>query len=187
MNSFYSDEELKQLGLAAFGNNVLISKKASIYNPADIVLGNHVRIDDFCVLSGKIRIGDYVHISAYSSIFAGDSGVEIGNFSGLSSRCAVYAISDDYSGDYLSNAMAPSKYRNVKSEKVCIGDHVIIGTGSTVLPGVSIADCVAVGCMSLVNRTINGRGIYCGIPVKKIKDRSEKCLEMEKSVRKEER
>ena len=184
MNSFYSKKELAKIGFKAYGDDVLISKKASIYNACEIVLGNHVRVDDFCILSGTISLGDYVHISAYTCIFAGDAGVEIGNFSGLSSRCAIYAISDDYSGNYLSNAMAPIEFRNVKSEKVVISDHVIIGTGSTVLPGVRIAEGVAIGCMSLVNKDILQNGIYCGIPVKRIKNRSQNYKAMEQLVRK---
>ncbi len=47
MNSFYSQEELKKIGFLSVGKNVLISKKASIYNPGVISVGNHVRIDDF--------------------------------------------------------------------------------------------------------------------------------------------
>ncbi|EAO54015.1 O-acetyltransferase (cell wall biosynthesis) [Bacillus thuringiensis serovar israelensis ATCC 35646] len=72
MNSFYSQEELKKIGFLSVGKNVLISKKASIYNPGAISIGNHVRIDDFCILSGKITIGSYSHISAvYSVIWRG--------------------------------------------------------------------------------------------------------------------
>lgn len=32
MNSFYSEEELKQLPIKSFGKNVLISKQVSIYS-----------------------------------------------------------------------------------------------------------------------------------------------------------
>ena len=171
MDSFYNEQELKEIGFKALGKNVLVSKKASIYSPDKITLGNNVRIDDFCILSGVISVGDYVHISAHTCVFAGEAGVEIGNFSGLSSRCAVYAISDDYSGSYLANAMVPDEFRNIVSRKVVIGNCVVIGTGTTILPGVKIADGAAVGCMSLINKTIDIDGIYCGIPVKRIKDR----------------
>ena len=183
MNSFYSTEELAKIGLKSFGNDVLISKKASIYNPEQIVLGNHVRIDDFCILSGQITIGNFVHISAFTAIFAGEAGVEIGDFSGLSSRCAVYAISDDYSGNFLSNAMAPIEYRNVCSKKVIIEKHVIIGTGSTILPGVKIIEGTAIGCMSLVNKSILIDGIYCGIPARKIKNRQQGYKELESKIK----
>ena len=70
MNSYYDNAELLTLGLKHFGDNVLISKKASIYGANNIVIGNNVRIDDFVILSGNITIGDYVHIAAYSGLFA---------------------------------------------------------------------------------------------------------------------
>lgn len=46
--SFYTDKELKKIGLKSYGGDVLISKKTSFYNPSQISLGHHVRIDDFC-------------------------------------------------------------------------------------------------------------------------------------------
>ena len=63
-NSFYKKDELKKLGLKHYGNNVLISRKCSIYSPEKISIGNNVRIDDYCILSGNITIKNYVHISA---------------------------------------------------------------------------------------------------------------------------
>ncbi len=53
MDSFYSRDELKKIGLKKYGENVFLSKKASIYNPEKIEIGNNVRIDDFCILSRK--------------------------------------------------------------------------------------------------------------------------------------
>jgi hypothetical protein len=84
-NSFYCENELKSLGLKSFGKNVLISRKASIYSPELITLGNSVRIDDFCILSGNISLGSYIHISAYSALF-GKYGIKMNDFSGLSPR-----------------------------------------------------------------------------------------------------
>ena len=47
----YTREELEAIGFAQLGENVKISKKASIYGAANISIGNHVRIDDFCIIS----------------------------------------------------------------------------------------------------------------------------------------
>ena len=57
-------DEQGYLDWKAFGENVLISRKASLYSPQTISLGNKVRIDEFCILSGLIEIGNFVHISA---------------------------------------------------------------------------------------------------------------------------
>ena len=182
MNSFYSVEELKELGLKSFGKNVLISKKASIYNSKEIEIGNNVRIDDFCILSGKIKLANNIHIAAYSSLFAGNVGIELESFSCISSRCVIYSISDDYSGNYLTNPTVPNCYRNVIEEPVLLKKHVLIGTGSTVLPGVTIGEGTSIGAMTLVNKSLDSWGIYIGIPAKKIKDRSQKLLKLEEKI-----
>ena len=62
-------EHVEQMGFASIGENVLISDRASFYNPSKISLGSNVRIDDFCVFSaglGGISIGNYIHIAVYS-------------------------------------------------------------------------------------------------------------------------
>lgn len=59
MDSFFSKEELQLLNIKV-GNNVKISRKSSIYG-YNIEIGDNVRIDDFCILSGKIRLGNYIH------------------------------------------------------------------------------------------------------------------------------
>lgn len=179
MNSFYSQKELEKFGFLELGQNVLISKKASIYGASQIKIGNHVRIDDFCILSGKIELGNYIHISANVSIFAGDYGVVLEDFSGVSSRSAIYAVTDDYSGEYMTNPMVSSQYRNVFGEKVVLRRHVLIGTGCTILPGVTIGEGSSVGAMSLVNKSLEEWSIYIGIPAKKMKDRSKRVLELE--------
>ena len=111
MTSFYTDQELQNLGLKEYGTNVLISRKCSIYGASHISIGNNVRIDDFCILSGNIKIGNYVHISAYTSMFSGDSHIVIGDFVALSSRNVIYAESDDYSGESMVNPMVPDEYK----------------------------------------------------------------------------
>lgn len=63
-SSFFSESELKAIGFLKYGKNVLVSRKASIYNPEQMVLGDNIRIDDFCILSGNIKLGSYIHIPA---------------------------------------------------------------------------------------------------------------------------
>ena len=179
MTSFFSVEELKELGFASYGENVLISRKASIYGAGKMSIGNNVRIDDFCVLSGNITLGDYIHIAAGSMLFAGHSGIEMKDFSCLSSRCAVYAESDDYSGFALTNPMVPDEYRNVTGAKVTLEKHALVGSGSSILPGVIIGEGVSVGSMSLVNISLDAWGVYVGIPCKRVKERSKRLLELE--------
>lgn len=180
MNSFYSQDELISLGFKSIGKNVQLSKKVSVYGINNISIGNNVRIDDFCILSGNINIGSYIHIAAYSALYGGIVGITIDDFANISSRVCVYAISDDYSGETMTNPMIPDKYKNVKQDSVHIERHVIIGSGSTILPGVTLAEGTAIGAMSLVSRSTNSWTICGGIPIRIIRERSKELLELEK-------
>ena len=176
MNSFYKRNELEQIGFKNVGSNVLISKNASLYGAENISIGNNVRIDDFCILSGKIEIGSFIHISAYTGLFAGNAGIIINDFVTISSRCAIYAISDDYSGEYMANPMVPDAYRKVESIEVIFEKYSIVGTGTTILPGSIIGEGTAVGCMSLVKDKLTSYGIFAGVPCKRIGDRKKDFL-----------
>lgn len=186
MPSFYSRDELGRIGFASVGQEVFISRKASIYGSENICIGSHVRIDDFAVLSGKITIGDYVHIAVSTVLFGGNAGIAIGDFANLSSRIAVYAISDDYSGEFMTNPMVAEKYKNTIEHRVVIGKHVIIATGVTILPGASLGEGSAVGAMSLVKESVEPWTVAAGIPAKPIKPRGKRILELEKEFMAEE-
>lgn len=181
MESFYTEEELQSLGLLSIGVNVKLSRKVSIYSADKISIGDNTRIDDFCILSGNIRIGRYVHIAASCLLFGGNDGIVFEDFSGLSSRSAVYAESDDYSGRYFTNPTLPSKYRHSLGGGVIVKKHAIIGSGCTILPSVIIGEGAAVGSMSLVNRSLEEWSVCVGIPCKRIKDRDKVVLQLEQT------
>lgn len=185
MDSFYSSDELKELGLVHFGKNVLISRKVSIYGAEKINVGNNVRIDDFCILSGKITFNNYIHIAAYTALYGGSKGIEIHDFANISSRVSIYSISDDYSGETMTNPMIPDKYKNVRSEEVVIERHVIIGAACVVLPGVVLKEGSSFGAMTLINKSSESWSINAGIPSRKIKNRSRNLLELEEVFNKE--
>lgn len=174
--SFYSEEELSKLGLRCYGKNVMISRKSSLYSPGKISIGDNVRIDDFCILSGNIRLGNCIHIAAYCALFGGAEGIEFRDYSGLSARGVVYAESDDYCGDYITNPTVPKEMRHVISGKVVFCEYSIVGAGCIVLPGCILNEGVAVGAMSLVNKSLDEWGIYAGVPAKRLKDRKKGLL-----------
>lgn len=175
MSSFYSLEELNELGLKSYGENVFISKKASIYAPQRISLGNNVRIDDFCILSGNITIKDNVHISAYTGLYGGGE-IVIGNYSGCSQRCTLISASDDFSGEFMVGAVIDDQFKNVNYGKIELEDYVQLGSGTTVLPNVTIKEGAVTGAMSLVNRDLEKWTINYGIPCRMQKERKKDLL-----------
>lgn len=172
--------QLEKLGFKSFGSNVYISDKASFYNAQNIEIGNNVRIDDFCILSaglGGISLGNYIHIAAYSSLI-GAGRIELKDFSNISSRVSIYSSSDDYSGATMTNPMVPDTLKSVQHAPVTIAEHVIVGCGSVILPGVTLNEGAAVGALSLINRDCESFAIYAGIPGQFIKLRSKNILKL---------
>jgi galactoside O-acetyltransferase len=143
-------------------------------------IGNNVRIDDFCVLSGKVVLGDYTHISAGCILQASTAGIIMEDFSNLSANVTIFAISDDYSGNAMSNPMIDDEFRQVTTKTVYLRRHVLVGIGSTILLGVDIGEGCSIGAMSLVKHSTRPWTINAGIPSKEIGERSKRILELEK-------
>lgn len=180
MTSFYTEEELRKLGFNKLGKNVLISRKASFYRCDEISMGDNVRIDDFCILSGKISLGNYIHIAAYSALYAGKYEIIFKDFVTVSSRNIIYAESDDYTGPSLTFPNLNEEFRKTYGANVIFEKHVLLGTNCTVLPGVTLGEGVSVGAMSLVKQSMEAWNVYSGIPARKIKERSREILLLEK-------
>lgn len=180
--TFLSEHELLAVGFANVGDNVQVSRRAAIYGASRISIGDNSRIDDFCVLSageGGISIGSHCHIAVMCSLI-GAAKIFLGDFAGLSSRVSIYSSSDDYSGSAMSNPTVPSSYTAVDNAPVRIGRHVLIGSGSVILPGIEIEDGAAVGALSLVTRSLEEVAIYSGVPAKRISARKTTIFELEK-------
>ncbi|TGS72469.1 acyltransferase, partial [Mesorhizobium sp. M8A.F.Ca.ET.181.01.1.1] len=95
---------------------------------------------------------------------AGGGGIQMEDFSGLSQGVRVYSTSDDYSGAALTNPTVPREYLNMKIAPVRLGRHVIVGSGSVILPGCVLGEGVSVGAMSLVTKNLEPWGVYFGSP-----------------------
>lgn len=174
-NSFYPPEELITLGFKSIGTNVLISRFARFYYHEDIEIGNNVRIDDFCILSGTIKLGNYIHVSAHCALYGKDV-IELEDYTGLSPKCTLFSASDDFSGDYLIGPTIDSRYTNVKGGKILIKKYSQIACNTVIMPSVTIGEGVVVGALSLVKEDLAPWKIYGGVPAKLIRERSKKLL-----------
>ena len=62
------------------------------------------------------------------------------------------------------------------------GRHVVVGAGSTNLPGVRHGEGAAVGAHTLVTKDCEAWWIYFGAPAKKLRRRSRELLALEKTL-----
>ncbi len=184
--AFLSEASLAALGFNRLGADVKISDRASIYNPELMNIGDHSRIDDFCVVSGKVTLGRNVHLAVFYNVAGGELGITFEDFSGLAYGCHVFTQSDDYSGQTLTNPTVPDQYKKETKAPVIVGRHCIVGTCSIVFPGVVLGEGSAVGAMSMVTKSTEPWFLYFGVPAKKLKVRSRELLSVEQNYLRDE-
>lgn len=175
MTSFLSQEEIAEIGFKSCGKDVKISRFVRFYSPDKISIGDNVRIDDFCILSGNITLGSHIHISAYVALY-GAMGIEIGDYSGISPKSVVYSAMDDFSGDYLIGPIHPEGTTNVTGGLVRIGKYCQIGSNTVIFPIITIGEGSVVGACSLVRKDIEPWSVYFGIPACKHGERKNTLL-----------
>ena len=184
---YLNEHDLKDFGFKSLGHNVKISTDVRIYGAHNVSIGDDVRIDDFVTfnaVNGWITIGNNVLI-ARGCHLSGALGIEFKDFAGLAANSVIYSASDDYTGDYLTGQTIPVQYTKLIGGPVVLGRHVIIGASCSVLGPANIGDGCSVGALTLIHRDLEPWGMYVGIPAKRMKDRKQGLLELEKKFLKE--
>lgn len=182
----YIDEtDLRKLPFRYLGKEVKISKNAVLIGLENIELGDFTRIDAFALVSassGFFKTGRNVHVAVGATIIA-NGGVELMSYSGLSHGVKIFSSSDDYSGNFMTNPTVPKEFTNVKSAPVLLGEHVIVGSESVILPGVMVGCGSAIGALSLVTKSLSEWGVFQGQPVRMLRERDRGLLEIESRYR----
>lgn len=177
------------------GRNVVFGRNLTLRQPHKISIGDHVIIDDDCLLDAKgegnqgIVIGDYVTLGRFSSIVCKDADIEIGSHVNIGSSVKIIAAnhgkikignsidigsSCHFSGgsyDYSEAGVLPSSRRK-ETRGINVEDLCWIGVGVIVLDGVTIGSRSIVGAGSVVLRDIPPASMAAGVPaeVKKVRN-----------------
>jgi len=182
---YYDENDLRGEGFKSLGRDVRVAKNCTIVGVGNVSFDDYVRIDGYCTITatgdGEVTFGAFSHLGSYGYL-TGSEGIEIGDFCGLSQGVRIYSHADDYSGEHLVNPCVPEKYKGLTGGKVVLGRHVVLGSGTIILPGVRLGEGVAVGAMSFVKEDLESWGIYAGCPAKRIGDRSRRLLEQERRL-----
>jgi acetyltransferase-like isoleucine patch superfamily enzyme len=157
---------------AAFGEGSAIQWPLdALTAPAAIEIGRkvfvraHARLEAVPIEpgaeTGRIRIGDDVHIEGYFSVSAAES-VTIGNSVLIGSNVAIR--------DH-DHGIAPDRHRlrqPLVAAPVEIGDFVWLSQNVVVLKGVTIGRNAVVGANAVVTRSVPEGAIAAGIPARQI-------------------
>ena len=170
---YYTDVDLKGFGFRSLGENVLIAKNCTIVNLETISIGSNVRIDsDTTIIAGGVgvAIGNFVHIGV-GCYLSGGFGITLEDFAGLSQGVRIYSQTNDYSGGSFTNPTVPKEHTKLKTGHVKLQKHVIVGSGSIILPGCTLSVGSSIGALSVIRKSTEAWKIYLGNPAKAIAHR----------------
>lgn len=134
-----------------FGKNVTVVEPVNLY---ECKIGDDCFIGPFVEIQNNVKIGKRCRIQSHA--FVCDL-VTIGHDCFISH--GVMFINDPFS------IGGPAQGNRDLWEETHVGDHVSIGTNSTILP-VKICSNVVIGAGSVVTMDITEPGIYAGNPAR---------------------
>ena len=133
-----------------FGIDCKVIEPVNLY---ECNLGNNVFIGPFVEITKGVKIGDNTRISSHTFVC---ELVSIGK------NCFI-AHGVMFTNDLFKNGKLGGSSENWFS--TIIGDNVLIGSNSTILPVNIVSGCV-IGAGSVVTRDCEIKGVYAGNPAK---------------------
>lgn len=153
------------------GDYFLLEQGSRLFIQKDWRIGNHVQIATNCAIfsrespaAGVLKIGSNTHIGDNTIIDVADN-VSIGEAVAIGPNCVIYSHDHQYESDAEAAWKGP-----LITHPVVIERGAWIGSGVTILPGVTIGQRAVVAAGSVVTKNIEANSLYAGIPAKKIKD-----------------
>ena len=116
---------------------------------AEVVIGDRCVVHHKCTLEGRLRMGDGVKIMAHVYL---PSRTIIGNMVFIGPNCTFL------------NARYPMRADGVQG--ATIEDHVMIGGGVTICPGVTIGRGSFIAAGAVVNKDVPPNSLAMGVPAK---------------------
>jgi len=175
--SWLTEKELESAGFRKYGVNVKISSDARILNPENFECGDNVRIDALSMLTGKISLGSYIHISPFCLLQGSGGGITLKDFAAFSGGVKAYTSDADYShGGSLTNPTIPAELKKSTNGPIMLEEHVLVGANSVILPNTTLHQGAIFGSMSFIKGEYTEWNLYVGIPAKKIRERPKEVI-----------
>ena len=171
--------------LGKCGRNVFFGSDITLRHPHKIQIGNNVVIDDGCVLDAKglandgITIGNGVFIGRQTSLNTKEGDIQLEDGVNIGAFCTVFSASQVRCGkntliaaySYLvggGHDMTDTETAVINQDRpslgITIGDNGWIGTGVSILDGVTIGHDVVIGANSVVTTNIEDFAVAAGSP-----------------------
>jgi acetyltransferase-like isoleucine patch superfamily enzyme len=156
----------ERCGPARLGRHCVLRKGTIIYG--DVTIGDYFQSCHYAVIRAKVRMGDYCTVMNHSML---EGLIRMGN--GVRIMSHVYIPSRTWFGDHVFvgpnvtflNDRYPGRVEPMTTPNgATIEDHVMIGGGSTILPGITIGQQSFIAAGAVVNRDVPPHSLVVGVP-----------------------
>lgn len=162
--------EIDRKRLGSCGDNVILEDGVRIFHPENVHLGDNVYIGHNTIVKGYYK--HELHIGSHSwigpgSFLHGAGGLHIGEFSGIGPAVRIHGAAHIEEEEPEAHMVfAPLTFAPIRIEKNCN-----IGTGATILGGVTIGAHCRIGAGAVVTRHIPPYSVAAGVPARVIRSR----------------
>lgn len=146
-------------------------------------LGSKVFVDPTALVIGNVFLGDDVSVWPMTVVRGDVNSIEIGARSNIQDACVLHVTHD---GPYTEGGIPlligadVTVGHRVTLHACTVGDRCLLGMSATIMDGAIIEDDVLLAAGSLVSpgKRLEARSLYRGAPAQKVRDLTEKELEM---------
>lgn len=152
------------------GKNVIFEPGVLVFHPENIKLGTNIYIGHYTILKGyyqnEMVIEDNVWIGQGCFLHSGGY-LKIGSNSGIGPHTKIITTFHEEEG-----IRVPILFSCLKEAAVIIEDDCDIGTGSVILPGITIGRGSQIGAGSVVTKDVEPYSVVAGVPARLLKKRN---------------
>jgi galactoside O-acetyltransferase len=171
MESQYKSAEFMRR-FARVGAGVVVFQWALILKPEVIEIGDGTRIDDYTRVEGGggLRIGRYVHICSFASVFGGGEA-EMGDCSGLGQGARVITGSGHPCEEQFPMRMIEGDPYYRMRGRCVLGAYSFVATNAVVMPNVTLGEGAVAAAGAVVTRDVPPWTVVAGVPARIVGER----------------
>jgi acetyltransferase-like isoleucine patch superfamily enzyme len=177
--------------LKSVGKGLIIGRNVVIRNPQNMIFGNHVTIDDNCLVDARgsgsegLVLGDDVIINRNCTVLAKTGPINLGSRTSIGSGSVLVSIDGLTTGEAVLFAgeccLSGGSYRfeepdipvmdqeTYSNGPIEIGTGAWLGTRALILDGIQVGAGAVIGAGAVVTKDVPARGIAVGVPARLIK------------------
>ena len=173
--------------LGSCGRDVVFGQNVVLRHPRKIRIGDHVVIDDNCLLDAKgdansgITIGTGVFVGRNTILSCKNGDITLGDRANIGFNCEIFSASQVtvgadamlaaycyvIGGDHeFGDASMPVTAQGRRSKGVSLGDGVWLGAGAKILDGVRIGAHAIIGAGAVVKVDVPEYAVAAGRPAR---------------------